>query len=246
MTYSFDSQIASIYGVDGAVFLHNLYWWIRKNEANGRHFIDGKTWTYNTVQAFSELFPFWTRRQVERIIRKLKEERAIYVANYNQAGFDQTRWYALSETVKSIYANGAMDTTICVNAMTQTVEPIPDSKPDNKPDGNRERVSGDAVSKVFADYAGEDTGLLSALLDFREMRRKISKPLTARAAQLVVSRLDKLKQAGNPPVAVLEQSVLHCWQGVFELKGGSRGGGNGTADGNLSAGGPYSGCDNCL
>ena len=51
MDYSFNGDIAAKYGVDEAVFIHNLYWWIRKNQANGRHYKDGKTWTYNSIAA---------------------------------------------------------------------------------------------------------------------------------------------------------------------------------------------------
>ena len=65
MVYSFDSRIAELYGVDEAVFIHNLYYWLMKNEANGRHYYDGKSWTYNSLQAFAKLFPFWSRRQIE-------------------------------------------------------------------------------------------------------------------------------------------------------------------------------------
>ena len=49
MVYSFDSRIAELYGVDEAVFIHNLYFWISKNIANGHQYRDGKFWTYNTT-----------------------------------------------------------------------------------------------------------------------------------------------------------------------------------------------------
>lgn len=42
MVYSFDSRIAELYGVDEAVFIHNLYFWISKNIANGHQYRDGK------------------------------------------------------------------------------------------------------------------------------------------------------------------------------------------------------------
>lgn len=38
MVYSFDSRIAELYGVDEAVFIHNLYFWISKNIANGHQY----------------------------------------------------------------------------------------------------------------------------------------------------------------------------------------------------------------
>ncbi len=140
MTYSFDSRIAEMYGVDEAVFIHNLYWWIRKNEANGRHYYDGRNWTYNSMDAFTKLFPFWSRRQVERIIRKLRDNGAIYTGNYNQRGFDRTQWYALSESVSSIYVNGEMDNTKWGYPLAQTVTPIPDSKPDINTDSKPDNI----------------------------------------------------------------------------------------------------------
>ena len=97
MDYSFNGEIARIYGVDEAVFIHNLYWWIAKNEANGRHYHDGRSWTYNSMRALSELFPFWTEKQIRRIIQKLEANGALHVGNYNQYPYDRTQWYALDE-----------------------------------------------------------------------------------------------------------------------------------------------------
>jgi hypothetical protein len=51
-----------------------------------------------------------------------------------------------------------------------------------------------------------------------EMRIKIKKPMTERAKQLAVMTLDKLRQQGNDPALVLQQSVMRCYQGLFELK----------------------------
>lgn len=58
---------------------------------------------------------------------------------------------------------------------------------------------------------------------FVEMRKKSKHPFTARAAELTVSDLDRLREAGNDPGAVLDQSVKRGWLGVFELKDGDPG-----------------------
>jgi hypothetical protein len=55
---------------------------------------------------------------------------------------------------------------------------------------------------------------------FVTMRNKIKKPLTDDAIHLAVVRLGKLRGEGHDPKSVLEQSVLNCWQGLFEIKGG--------------------------
>ena len=63
------------------------------------------------------------------------------------------------------------------------------------------------------------TELEKALDDFAEMRMKIKKPLTDRARMMILNRLQELAPGDDAKqVLVLEQSILHCWQGVFPLK----------------------------
>ena len=42
MNYMFDGKVAMEFGVDGAIMLQNLYFWIKKNEANNKHYHDGR------------------------------------------------------------------------------------------------------------------------------------------------------------------------------------------------------------
>ena len=142
MDYSFNADVAMAYGVNEAIFIHNLYWWITKNEANGRHYRDGRTWTYNSTEALAQLFPFWTPRQIRHIINKLRDNGVIYVANYNKSGFDRTHWYALGNDVLKIYNGEKADKNVNIhltdlsNGSDKSVTPIPDSKPDSKPVSN--------------------------------------------------------------------------------------------------------------
>ena len=98
----FDEAIAVEYGVDAAIFIHNLYFWIKKNEANKRHFYDGRTWTYNSFSAWGTLFPFWSEKQIRRIVKKLTESGIIVTGNYNKIAFDRTLWYSLTDEVFSM------------------------------------------------------------------------------------------------------------------------------------------------
>ena len=139
MEYSFNVDIAQMYGVEESIFIHNLYFWILKNEANGRHWYEGRHWTYNSMAAFSELFPFWTTSQMRRIISNCVAKGAVIKGNFNKSNYDRTTWYALSETVTSIYANRHFDLLESTNGSVQTNSPIPDSKPDNKPDNKPDR-----------------------------------------------------------------------------------------------------------
>lgn len=100
--FVFNEDIAKKYGVDGAIIIQNLYYWIEHNAANDKHFYDGRYWTYNSQKAFAELFPFWTINQIKRIVTKLKKAGAIHVGNYNKNPYDHTAWYALDESVLKI------------------------------------------------------------------------------------------------------------------------------------------------
>ncbi|MDH7638942.1 hypothetical protein QGN17_09390 [Sphingomonas sp. MAHUQ-71] len=69
---------------------------------------------------------------------------------------------------------------------------------------------------------------------FVEMRRRIRKPLTARAQQLALRKLSMLAENGQPPGAVLDQSTLNGWQDLFPLKDARNGHRNSNHQGNRS------------
>lgn len=54
---------------------------------------------------------------------------------------------------------------------------------------------------------------------FVAMRKKIKAPMTDDAERLAIKSLEKLMNQGHSPRAVLEQSTLNSWRGLFEIKG---------------------------
>ena len=42
MEFHFNAELAKQYGVDGAIFLHCMAFWVAKNRANGRHYHEGR------------------------------------------------------------------------------------------------------------------------------------------------------------------------------------------------------------
>lgn len=58
---------------------------------------------------------------------------------------------------------------------------------------------------------------------FLEMRKRIKKPLTDRAMTLAVGTLERLRAQGQDPAAVLDQSTLNTWQGLFAVKPEAKG-----------------------
>lgn len=56
---------------------------------------------------------------------------------------------------------------------------------------------------------------------FLEYRKRIRKPMTDRAVTLALHTLNDLKDQGNNPAAVLDQSVTNGWTGLFPVKNGT-------------------------
>jgi DNA-binding transcriptional regulator YhcF (GntR family) len=57
-----------------------------------------------------------------------------------------------------------------------------------------------------------------AIDDFKEFRKKIKKPMTDRAVELLIDKLNKLASDDETKIAILNQSIVNGWQGIFPLK----------------------------
>lgn len=144
MHHSFDISIAEKYSVNVAIFLNNMAYWVKHNMANNRHHYDGIYWTYNSVRAYSTHFPYWSDKQVRTIIEHCISHGLIVKGNYNENKYDQTQWYGFTDLGHkllnlTILPNGQMDSTEWANGFDQKGKPIPDNKPDIKPN-KRERT----------------------------------------------------------------------------------------------------------
>ena len=73
------------------------------------------------------------------------------------------------------------------------------------------------IDKIIEAYTKNDL-LVEAIRDFIKMRSTIKKPLTDRALKGILNKLDTFTTNDLDKVEILENSIMNCWQGVFELK----------------------------
>lgn len=108
----FDVEVATKYGTNVSIILGNINYWIQKNRENGKHFHDGRYWTYNTVAAFHALMPFMSANVINTALKRAEEEGLLVTGNYNKLPFDRTKWYALTEKGERLFQapqDGATD-----------------------------------------------------------------------------------------------------------------------------------------
>lgn len=120
MTHSFNTEIAKKYGIEGAILIENIAFWIKKNIANKKNFHNNKCYTYNSVKAFSELFEYMTKKTILYALKKLEENKIIESENFNNNQYDRTKYYTIID--KEICQIYNIDYSICKNGVEEEYE----------------------------------------------------------------------------------------------------------------------------
>ncbi len=100
MYHAFDVDVAKEYGVDEAIMIANFQFWISHNATNRKNYYDGKFWTFNSYKALSLLFPYFSEKQIRRIVNSLVTNGILITGNYNDREYDNTTWYAFADEEK--------------------------------------------------------------------------------------------------------------------------------------------------
>ncbi|MBU4532183.1 MAG: hypothetical protein KJ650_00805 [Firmicutes bacterium] len=88
-------SLAQAVGLNEAIILQQIYYWLQIARKNGTNFRDGHHWTYNTVQQWHDQFPFWGKNTVWRGLHSLERRGLIVTGCFNKLGNDRTKWYRI-------------------------------------------------------------------------------------------------------------------------------------------------------
>ena len=102
ISHGFDTGYAMSYGVDEAIMIRNLQFFITANANRGHNFHEGRFWTYDRLEDFPKHFPYWSVKQCRRIIESLISKKVIIVGEFNTRWSNRTCWYAFNNQSKFI------------------------------------------------------------------------------------------------------------------------------------------------
>ena len=220
MIHVFDTDVAQKYGVNAAIILQNIGYWIKQNEANETNFYDGRYWTFNSKRAYGELFPYMSKRQIETAFQKLIEDGVIVTGNYNKLAYDRTLWYALTQKGKSILHFGEMENSKPGNGKPQNGEPIPDINPDVTPDvtsGKKKERKNNSFDSIIAAYTA-DAEITELLQEWLKVRKAKRAAMTDRAIQMNIDKLDKLAHESRMSVVeYLKEVICRGWAAFYAI-----------------------------
>ena len=88
-------ELACAIGLNEAIVVQQIHYWAEHNKRSKTNFKDGHYWTYNTYAEWVKQFPWWSEHTIRRILKGLEASGIVVTGKYNNAGFDQTKWYRL-------------------------------------------------------------------------------------------------------------------------------------------------------
>ena len=94
-THQFNVAEAVKFGIEPAILLSNIRFWLDHNKANKKNIHDGFAWTYNSATAFSELFPYMKERMISRHLKTLCDAGMLQSGCYNKMKYDRKLWYTI-------------------------------------------------------------------------------------------------------------------------------------------------------
>lgn len=123
--HSFNTAVAEDFGVEKAIILEHFVFWVRKNYANRKNiYKDGKAYTYNSAEAFAEIFTYFKARKIAELLRQMEADGLIQSIQIH--GTDRKKSYTVSDKGWSYYTVQVSD-----SGMTET-EPM-DCQDNNTP-----------------------------------------------------------------------------------------------------------------
>ena len=216
MEHQFNTEFAKKYGIEEAIIIHNFYFWLRKNLANEKHLYDGRVWTYNSNNAFVELFPYINKTKIFRVLKNLDEQGIILKGNFNSSVWDKTLWYAFSD-------NGIDEISACGYDVTefrkmnhrekQSETTIPYSKHTDSITDNKEKEDNKLSSqKKFNFKQGLlDLGVCESVVnDFLLVRKNKKATNSETAFNRIKSEIAKSGLSANDCITI---AVENSWQG---------------------------------
>ena len=234
MQHHFDVELAKQYGMVEAVLLNHFEYWIELNRANGKNYFEGRYWTFNSMKAFAEIFPYLSEKKIRNALKNLQDAGLIMTGNFNKSAYDRTLWYAFSDFAESILPKRQMEVAEKANQNSQKGEPIPDNNtgdypgnnnPHNPPEGEqpkpkRKRKSDSAEDEEAAIKAfGYPESTNERLHEWLEVRNAKRTPNTVSAIQKCIKTLPDMARKSNLGIdAYLDQVIMRGWAAFYEIK----------------------------
>jgi len=203
-------------GLNEAIVLQQVHYWLilAERTKDTKKFIEARWWTFGTYKTWqSENFPWWSINTVGRTFRSLEKAGLLLTLRPDASEWNQTKWYTIeytkleSSSVPLLDDGKPQDGTIL------------NRNPETSSETSSEIRSAPPVQLQSAAFVRLATvpGFQEKWNEWIDYRVEIRKPLRDTTFRKQMQFLDEHRAEA---VAILEQSMVNGWQGLFPLKNG--------------------------
>lgn len=116
-------ELASRIGLNEAIVLQQICYWLEDTTSGVEY--DGKRWVYNTIDEWTNQFPFWSSDTVKRALTSLKKRDLIFVEQLKKTQHDRTNYYAINHANPLLTDEGNLHSSKNANCTNRMGQPAP-------------------------------------------------------------------------------------------------------------------------
>lgn len=158
---TFQPSLAKALGLDEAIVIQQLHYWLSNPKNEGRIDESGEKWVYNTYAEWQEdNFPFWSEDKIQRVFLSLEKQGVVISAQLDAKKRDMRKFYRINYDVLC-----AMDDAILRPSNTANLHDVKMNQriPKNTTDSPSNQK--DAVD-LFLDYQYHPAQVRKAFADY--------------------------------------------------------------------------------
>lgn len=163
-------------------------------------------------------------KQVRLAIEKLKRTGELAIKTTNKYSIITIKNYDEYQS-QGIQEDKQEDTQKANKGQTKGKQRATTKNDKNEKNDKNDKKYNIMLSQDFKEIVSDvDDDLKPAILDFIEHRKKMKSPFTPKALKLMLNKLNNLAHDNTTKKAIIDQSIMMGWKGVFPLKNGSANG----------------------
>ena len=107
---TFSPTLANLLGLNKAIVLQQLHYWLEKNLKSNVNIRDGRVWCYDSYEEWRDRsFPFWSTDTIKRTFLSLEKEGIVISRQYGRYGRSRVKWYTINfDILERICQKGQM------------------------------------------------------------------------------------------------------------------------------------------
>lgn len=123
--HSFNVNVAKKVGVNKAILLQYIEFWVDKNKANKVLIYEGKAWVYHTASGFEEIFSYMKANTIAKYLVELEKEGYLHSSQNIEKGKNRNnrvKYYTLGDAYFSITEKEAQNQNECAKNQNEPAQ----------------------------------------------------------------------------------------------------------------------------